>query len=167
MSEVDTSPRRLSQEQRADVLGSAIHRAALAGWRVSSQTSTQAQLAKGKRVNHLLHLILTLVTLGFWAIVWIIVAATGGEQHQFVSVDEYGNVSPAFFAVAKAVRPVLSTEARSSQLAQAVATLGSQGWTVIAETETTAELKKRNWLWPWRPHRHRISIDEYGQLRYG
>ena len=47
---------------------------------------------RGKPVNHLLHLILTIVTVGLWGIVWIIVALTGGERRMQIAIDEYGNV---------------------------------------------------------------------------
>jgi len=46
---------------------------------------------RGKPVNHLLHLILTIVTVGLWGIVWIIVALTGGERRMQIAIDEYGN----------------------------------------------------------------------------
>lgn len=46
----------------------------------------------GKRPNHVLHLILTLVTFGFWVIVWIILAVTLHESRHIISVDEFGNV---------------------------------------------------------------------------
>jgi hypothetical protein len=164
-----TEPEKLTADQRAEILARSIHRAAIeGGWRVTSQTQSNAQLVKGRRVNHILHLLLTIVTVGLWAIVWIIVAATGGEKHQFVSVDEYGNVSPTFLAPAgPRSLPSLVPEARSRRLDDVVAQLMSQGWTLDNRTETAAELTKRNWLWPWRPHHHRVSIDEHGQLRYG
>jgi hypothetical protein len=60
------------------------------GWRVESRSEFQAVFARGHRPNHILHLILTLVTLGLWAIVWIIVSIAGGEKRRTVSVDEYG-----------------------------------------------------------------------------
>lgn len=63
------------------------------GWRVESQTDEQVILYKPKKkVNHVLHLILTLLT-GVWAIVWIlaVVAASDGGT-KILTVDEYGNV---------------------------------------------------------------------------
>jgi hypothetical protein len=62
------------------------------GWRVQSQTATQAQLLKGKHTSHVLHLLLTLITVGFWIPIWILVAVTGGEKTRFVTVDETGAV---------------------------------------------------------------------------
>ena len=61
------------------------------GWRVESQTEYQAVMVKGHRTNNVLHLILTIVTVGLWAIVWILVAVLGGEKRAVVAVDEYGN----------------------------------------------------------------------------
>jgi hypothetical protein len=43
-------------------------------------------------VNHVLHLILTLVTFLLWAIVWIWVAVAGGEKRVILPVDDHGNV---------------------------------------------------------------------------
>jgi hypothetical protein len=63
------------------------------GGRLQSQTSYTAVIVKGQQVNHVLHLILTVLTAGLWAIVWIIVAATGGEKRQMITVDEFGNVN--------------------------------------------------------------------------
>ena len=63
------------------------------GMRVESQGDYQAVLIKGRRVNHILHLILTLVTAGLWAVVWIILVIVGGEKRHIVRVDEFGNVT--------------------------------------------------------------------------
>ncbi|MBB3041971.1 hypothetical protein FHU40_001772 [Nocardioides soli] len=49
-------------------------------------------LVDGKPVNHVLHLILTLVTCFAWAIVWLILVGVGGEKRYSLSVDAYGNV---------------------------------------------------------------------------
>ena len=57
------------------------------GWRVESRTETQAVIVKGRRPNHILHLILTILTLGVWAIVWLMVAAFGGEKRKTLSQD--------------------------------------------------------------------------------
>lgn len=61
------------------------------GYRVESQTDYQAVMVKGKPVNNVLHLILTLVTLGLWLLVWLPLLAFGGEKRKIVSIDEYGN----------------------------------------------------------------------------
>ena len=56
------------------------------GWRVESRTEHQAVIVKGHRPNHILHLILTLITLGVWAFVWILVVIFGGEKRQTITV---------------------------------------------------------------------------------
>ena len=56
------------------------------GWRIESETSTHVVLVKGHRVNHILHLLLTLVT-GVWVFVWIALAISGGERRRMVSRD--------------------------------------------------------------------------------
>ena len=41
----------------------------------------------------MLHLVLTIVTLGLWVFVWLGIAAFGGEKRKFASVDEWGNTN--------------------------------------------------------------------------
>ena len=62
-------------------------------WRVESQTDYSAVLVKGKPVNHVLHLILSVISLGIWLVVWIIMAISGGEKRFMLTVDAYGNIS--------------------------------------------------------------------------
>ena len=47
-------------------------------------------MVTGHRPNNVLHLILSIVTLGLWLIVWLIVALAGGEKRKVLTVDEYG-----------------------------------------------------------------------------
>ncbi len=87
-------PRETTQktaDERKALLAQAIANWVRGGWHVESQTDYQAVMVKGHRPNHILHLILTIVTLGIWAIVWILVTILGGEKRAVVSVDEYGN----------------------------------------------------------------------------
>jgi hypothetical protein len=78
-------------DERKALLAQAVVNWVHGGWRVESQTDFQAVMVKGRRPNHILHLILTLITLGVWAIVWILLTVLGGEKRSVVSVDEYGN----------------------------------------------------------------------------
>ena len=71
----------LEREVRAHVLD---------GWRVESQTAGEAIVRKGERPNHILHLLLTLITFGLWAIVWIIVALTGGVKRRLITPNGVG-----------------------------------------------------------------------------
>ena len=60
--------------------------------RVETHSPDQAVLVYGNRVNHLLHLILALLTLGLWIIPWVVMACAGGEKRKIVRVDDFGNV---------------------------------------------------------------------------
>ena len=65
------------------------------GWRVESHTDFQVVLVKGRRPNHLLHLILTVLTLGLWAFVWLALVLFGGEQRTVLTADASGQVRGA------------------------------------------------------------------------
>jgi hypothetical protein len=84
-----------SPDTRREALANAVAREVGGGWHVESQTDYQAVLVRpGTKVNHILHLLLTLITLGVWAIVWIFLAITHKrEHHKVVQVDGFGNVS--------------------------------------------------------------------------
>ena len=55
------------------------------GWRVESETADYLFLVKGQRVNHLLHFIVGLLTLGAWWIVWLVLVVAGGERRMTLS----------------------------------------------------------------------------------
>lgn len=78
--------------ERKAILAAKLQEAVARGGRVESQSDTMATVVYGKPVNHVLHLLLTLVTAGIWAIVWIILAVSGGEKREMITVDEFGNV---------------------------------------------------------------------------
>ncbi len=85
---------RLTVEQRAEILEREVASQVRGGWRVVSQTQTQAQLVKGKPTSHLLHFFIGIFTLSLWWIfVWIPLAIFGGEKHRHVTVNESGGVS--------------------------------------------------------------------------
>lgn len=56
------------------------------GWRIESQTPLSTTLVKGHRTNHVLHLILTVLTVGLWLPVWIGMAVFAGEKHKTISI---------------------------------------------------------------------------------
>jgi len=84
---------RRSGEDRQETLARTVNAEVAQGARVESQTGHSAVLVRGRRVNHVLHLILSLITIGLWFIVWIIISLSGGEKRKMVTVDEYGNVA--------------------------------------------------------------------------
>jgi hypothetical protein len=79
-------------DQRKAGLDAALARFGAGGWRIETRSDFQATIVKGHRTNHVLHLILTIVTLGIWAIVWILMVLFGGEKREMVTVDPYGNI---------------------------------------------------------------------------
>ena len=78
---------------RQENLNRAIQAELVRGGRIESQTGSSAVVVRGNRVNHILHLLLTVFTLGLWVIVWLIISASGGERRRVVSADQYGNVT--------------------------------------------------------------------------
>ena len=88
---VTASP-TVSQEDRTAALERYVAQAGRQGWRVQSMSANQAQLLKGKPTNHILHLILSIITLGLWLIVWLGVVIFAGQKERLVTVDQLGNV---------------------------------------------------------------------------
>lgn len=84
---------RKTSEERKELLARTVSGQVASGARVESQSDFQAVVVRGKSVNHVLHLILTLVTFTLWGVVWIALAIFGGEKRSMVTVDEYGNAA--------------------------------------------------------------------------
>ena len=94
-AQLDSSQRK-GIDERAEALARLIAtQLAMGSRRVESQTSVAAVLVRGNRINHILHLILTALTLGVWGLVWIALIAFGGERREMLTVDEWGNASVA------------------------------------------------------------------------
>ncbi len=62
------------------------------GWRVDSTVGDTVVMVKGHRVNHLLHLLITIFLLGLWLFVWIPLAIFGGEKRMTVYLDQNGRL---------------------------------------------------------------------------
>lgn len=88
----EDAPLTKTADERAMLLAQAVAREVAAGARVESQTGIMAVLVKGHRVNHLLHFLVGIFTVGFWWIVWLILIITGGEKREVLTVDDYGNI---------------------------------------------------------------------------
>jgi hypothetical protein len=73
-------------------LAQAVSREVAGGFRVESQGDAQAVMVKGKGTSHVLHLILTLVTLGMWVPVWLIMYFVAKPKRVILTLDEFGNV---------------------------------------------------------------------------
>ena len=84
---------RKTAEERKELLARQIQSAAAQGGRVETQSDFQAIVVNGKPVNHTLHGLVSLFTLGLWLPVWLIFALAGGEKREMRLVDEWGNPS--------------------------------------------------------------------------
>ncbi len=71
----------------AEKLDERISTLMLEGYRLESRTDTHAVMVKGRRPDHVLHLILTVLTLGLWSIVWIILAISRHERRRIITLD--------------------------------------------------------------------------------
>jgi hypothetical protein len=60
--------------------------------RVAFQGDDRVVVITGRPVNHVLHLLLTLLTGGLWIFGWIIASAAGGETSHILTVDDAGSV---------------------------------------------------------------------------
>ena len=90
----ETATAEVDSDERRARLAHAIAHHVRQGWRVESQTDYQATIAKGHHHSHLLHLILTIMTLGLWGLfVWLPLSMFGGEKRAVIDVDRYGNVN--------------------------------------------------------------------------
>lgn len=86
----DSEP--VDEAHRQRQLANAVQQEVARGWRVESQGPTNAILRTGKRPNHVLHLLLSIFTLGVWLIVWLFLAVVKHEKAMSINVDPYGNV---------------------------------------------------------------------------
>lgn len=60
----------------------------LRGWRVVERSDTTAVLTTDPQINHVLHAVLTLFTLGLWFPIWILVMVANRPQKLVLSVWE-------------------------------------------------------------------------------
>ena len=81
-----------NDRRRRKILDTSVMDAIGKGWSIESQGQYHAVIVQGERVNHLLHLILSIITVGLWIIVWLIVIS-GGQERMMIYVDEQGEVS--------------------------------------------------------------------------
>lgn len=80
------------QSKRAALDAAVAKTIAEKGGRVAYQGADRAVVVTGRPVNHILHLLLTIVTGGVWIFAWILISATGGERSSTFTVDDQGSV---------------------------------------------------------------------------
>ncbi len=82
---------QISESEKANKLATAISGEVSRGWRVESQSQVQAILVKGKSINHTLQIFLSVISFGFWLIVYIPMFIVNRRQTKIVRVDNFGN----------------------------------------------------------------------------
>lgn len=89
-----SSPATVPDSVRKARLAEAMQKEVLAGGRIEAQGEFNAVIRFGKPVNHILHLLLTIVT-GLWALVWILMAIENHNTNYAVTliVNEYADIS--------------------------------------------------------------------------
>lgn len=81
----------LSATEREQILERETVKIIAGGANVLSQSATEVVYSVGKRPNHLLHLVLSLVTVGLWALfVWLPLGLFSKETRYVLRVDEQG-----------------------------------------------------------------------------
>lgn len=81
---VSDEPERKSPDQRKAALAQMIANVAAQGYRVESQQDYQAVIVKGKPINHALHIIVSILTVGIWLIGYLVILAMGGEKREML-----------------------------------------------------------------------------------
>lgn len=81
-------PRPLTDDERRSWLAQQVDEHLRTGWQVESRTDNLVSLRRGRPINHVLHLILTLLTCFAWALVWIGLAIFAGEKHKTISTQD-------------------------------------------------------------------------------
>jgi hypothetical protein len=94
ISETQAEPVRNSAEARKQTLFNAVQSELRAGWQVESRSDYHATLAKAKNHSHGLHLFLSIITFGLWALfVWLPLSVFGGLKRKMLGINGYGSVS--------------------------------------------------------------------------
>lgn len=75
-------------------LAQGVQQEVVQGGRVETQGDYNAVIRFGKPTNHVLHLILTVVTLGLWSMVWLVIFIINATSSKTITlnVDAYGNM---------------------------------------------------------------------------
>jgi hypothetical protein len=81
--------RERSDAERIQILKNFVVKQVAKGARVELQDDFTAVLVWGKRPNHILHLLLSLISFGIWIIIWIFISF-GGEKRNVYSIDNFG-----------------------------------------------------------------------------
>ena len=84
----------LPESKRQRLLDRAVDLEVLAGATVVNRSDRGVTLAHPRRVTHVGHFLLTLLTGGLWGFVWLALVLTRGEDRTRYEVDPWGNIWP-------------------------------------------------------------------------
>jgi len=79
-----------SDEDRKAILNRYVIDQVAKGGKVELHTDFDAVLTFGNRPNHVLHLLLSILTAGIWLIIWILISLSGGISRRSYHVDQCG-----------------------------------------------------------------------------
>jgi len=82
-----------TDQERISILRNYIVKQVARGGKVEIQENFSAVLVWGKKPNHILHLILSLITVGFWLIVWLLLSMSMRVSRTLYTIDEYGFIT--------------------------------------------------------------------------
>jgi len=80
--------RRPRVDPQTKLLHDAVAISATQGWTVVMLSPPMATLSRPVPIHHLLHALLTLLTGGLWAIVWVVVAVTNKPRTMMLTVED-------------------------------------------------------------------------------
>lgn len=80
----------MTDTEKAERLETAISMMVRDGWRVEYRAPAMATMLRGQRPNHILHLILSLITCGLWLPVWGFLGIFKGQKRRLIELDEFG-----------------------------------------------------------------------------
>lgn len=86
----DQTTERISETRRKDLLAERVMFWTGRDWKVESQSDFQATIVLDNRPNHVLHLILSIITLGAWLIVWLFITLFTGEKRKTITIAPNG-----------------------------------------------------------------------------
>ena len=84
--------KHLDEAKRSAILDHQLVKIVGNGGQVLARTPTSAVVAFGKPVNHILHLLVSVLLCGLWLPVWLLIAATSGEKRMTLAIDEDGEM---------------------------------------------------------------------------
>lgn len=108
-----TPPQRPTRDQLTELFARTLQMEVAPGGRIGGRIETQGDLQAvvvRPHTNHRLHLILTVLTGGFWAFMWLPLAVLRGrKKRQFINIDEFGliTIQPADGELAASISNLL------------------------------------------------------------